>query len=137
MFYRTALAPFDYVKVKTTRLVGLLLNIFCLRKHVIHLRDIGTEQTRTGLLGLWVNYFRQIIESFPHNALKIESTDLRWTSYNENWLSSKKSHAAKGVPGNFPRASGFVSACTICSQICVQITRNEFLVKSIFQKWST
>lgn len=60
LFYRTTLAPFDYVKVKTTRLVGLLLNIFCLRKHVIHLRDIGTEQTRTGLMGLWVNCFCQI-----------------------------------------------------------------------------
>ncbi|KAK7578145.1 hypothetical protein V9T40_010350 [Parthenolecanium corni] len=53
--FKTALAPYDYVKVKTTRLVGLLLNIFCLRKHVIHLRDIGTEQTRTGLMGLWGN----------------------------------------------------------------------------------
>ncbi|XP_065201140.1 inositol polyphosphate 5-phosphatase K-like [Planococcus citri] len=53
--FKTALAPYDYVKVKTSRLVGLLLNIFCLRKHVVHLRDIYTEQTRTGLMGFWGN----------------------------------------------------------------------------------
>lgn len=49
------------MKVKTSRLVGLVLNVFCLRKHVIHLRDINTEQTRTGLLGFWVYIFTRLL----------------------------------------------------------------------------
>ncbi|XKL59403.1 hypothetical protein PGB90_000419 [Kerria lacca] len=53
--FKTTLAPYDYVKVKTARLVGLLLNVFCLRKHVIHLRDMNAEQTKTGLMGFWGN----------------------------------------------------------------------------------
>lgn len=33
---------------------GLLLVVFAKRKHVIHLREVETEYTRTGLAGLWV-----------------------------------------------------------------------------------
>ncbi|KDR07202.1 phosphatidylinositol 4,5-bisphosphate 5-phosphatase A-like isoform X2 [Zootermopsis nevadensis] len=53
--YRDVLAKWDYVKVKTIRLQGLLLSLFCLRKHLLHLRDIETQYTRTGLGGMWGN----------------------------------------------------------------------------------
>ncbi|XP_069704988.1 inositol polyphosphate 5-phosphatase K-like isoform X2 [Periplaneta americana] len=53
--YRDVLATRDYVKVKTIRLQGLLLSLFCLRKHLLHLRDIETQYTRTGFGGMWGN----------------------------------------------------------------------------------
>ncbi|XP_063238865.1 inositol polyphosphate 5-phosphatase K-like isoform X2 [Bacillus rossius redtenbacheri] len=53
--FREVLAKMDYVKVKTVRLQGTVLNLFCLRKHLIYLRDIETQYTRTGFRGLWGN----------------------------------------------------------------------------------
>uniref|UniRef100_A0A8D8M2R1 Phosphatidylinositol 4,5-bisphosphate 5-phosphatase A n=2 Tax=Cacopsylla melanoneura TaxID=428564 RepID=A0A8D8M2R1_9HEMI len=53
--FKNALAPHDYVKVKTVRLVGILLNVFCLRKHLSFLRNMESGVTRTGLMGLWGN----------------------------------------------------------------------------------
>ncbi|KAJ9598186.1 hypothetical protein L9F63_011124 [Diploptera punctata] len=53
--YRDVLAAKDYVKVKTIRLQGLLLSLFCLRKHLLHLRDIETQYTKTGFGGMWGN----------------------------------------------------------------------------------
>jgi len=53
--YRDVLSKWDYVKVKTIRLQGLLLSLFCLRKHLLHLRDIETQYTRTGFGGMWGN----------------------------------------------------------------------------------
>ncbi|KAL1140543.1 hypothetical protein AAG570_000473, partial [Ranatra chinensis] len=53
--FRQTLMPFGYIKIKTVRLVGLVLTVFCLRKHVIHLRDMQSVCTRTGLMGLWGN----------------------------------------------------------------------------------
>ncbi|XP_026682622.1 inositol polyphosphate 5-phosphatase K-like, partial [Diaphorina citri] len=53
--FRTALSPHDYVKVRTVRLVGILLNVFCLRKHLNYLRNMESAITRTGLMGLWGN----------------------------------------------------------------------------------
>ncbi|CAH1397778.1 unnamed protein product [Nezara viridula] len=52
--FRQALIPYGYVKVRTVRLVGLVLSVFCLRKHVVHLRDMESRVTRTGLMGFWV-----------------------------------------------------------------------------------
>lgn len=53
--FKNALAPHDYVKVKTVRMVGIMLNVFCLRKHLTNLRSMETQITRTGLMGLWGN----------------------------------------------------------------------------------
>lgn len=53
--FKNALAPYNYVKVKTVRLVGIMLHVFCQRKHITHLREIYVEYTKTGLLGLWGN----------------------------------------------------------------------------------
>ncbi|XP_014278475.1 inositol polyphosphate 5-phosphatase K-like [Halyomorpha halys] len=53
--FRQALIPYGYVKARTVRLVGLVLSVFCLRKHVVHLRDMESRVTRTGLMGFWGN----------------------------------------------------------------------------------
>lgn len=53
--FREALKEFDYVKLKTQRLQGLVLNVFCLRKHLIHIRSIDTQYTKTGFGGMWGN----------------------------------------------------------------------------------
>ncbi|XP_067010509.1 inositol polyphosphate 5-phosphatase K isoform X2 [Anabrus simplex] len=53
--FRQVLATHDYVKVKTIRLQGLLLSLYCLRKHLLHLRDIETQYTKTGFGGMWGN----------------------------------------------------------------------------------
>lgn len=45
----------DYVIVKSEQMQGLLLTLFAKRKHLLHLRDIDTTYTRTGLGGIWVN----------------------------------------------------------------------------------
>jgi hypothetical protein len=63
LFHRDVLARWDYVKVKTIRLQGLLLSLFCLRKHLLHLRDIETQYTRTGLGGMWVCIYKGIMFS--------------------------------------------------------------------------
>ncbi|XP_073981738.1 inositol polyphosphate 5-phosphatase K-like [Rhodnius prolixus] len=52
---RNVLVKYGYVKAKTVRLVGIILSMFCLRKHIIHLRDMQNICTRTGLMGLWGN----------------------------------------------------------------------------------
>ncbi|XP_003487528.1 inositol polyphosphate 5-phosphatase K-like [Bombus impatiens] len=53
--FRDILKKYDYVKIRTQRLQGLVLNIFCLRKHITHLRLIEAQYTRTGCGGMWGN----------------------------------------------------------------------------------
>lgn len=53
--FRDILKTQDYVKIKTQRLQGLVLNIFCLRKHINQLRSIEARYTKTGFGGLWGN----------------------------------------------------------------------------------
>lgn len=45
----------DYVKIKSIRLQGLLLSVFTLRRHLLSVREVESEYTRTGLSGMWVN----------------------------------------------------------------------------------
>ena len=53
--FRDILKQHDYVKIRTQRLQGLVLNAFCLRKHITHLRLIEAQYTRTGFGGMWGN----------------------------------------------------------------------------------
>lgn len=53
--FRDVLKEYDYVKVCSQRLQGLILNGFCLRKHITHLRSVEAQFTRTGFHGLWGN----------------------------------------------------------------------------------
>ncbi|GAB0097552.1 inositol polyphosphate 5-phosphatase K [Sergentomyia squamirostris] len=45
----------NFVVVKTEQMQGLLLMVFTRKKHLLHLRDIEAEYTRTGLGGIWGN----------------------------------------------------------------------------------
>ncbi|XP_053987334.1 inositol polyphosphate 5-phosphatase K-like isoform X2 [Hylaeus anthracinus] len=53
--FREILKQYDYVKIRTQRLQGLVLNGFCLRKHITHLRSIEAQYTKTGFKGMWGN----------------------------------------------------------------------------------
>lgn len=52
--FKSILKLRDYVVVKTEHLQGLLLILFAKRRHVLHIRNIEPEFTRTGLAGMWV-----------------------------------------------------------------------------------
>lgn len=43
-----------YVAIKSLQMQGLLLVVFTKRQHLLHLREVETEYTRTGLGGMWV-----------------------------------------------------------------------------------
>lgn len=43
-----------YVGVKSEQMQGILLVLFAKREHLLHVREIETEFTRTGLAGVWV-----------------------------------------------------------------------------------
>ncbi|CAH1958312.1 unnamed protein product [Acanthoscelides obtectus] len=45
----------EYIKIKSIRLQGLLLVVFCLKKHLLNVREIESEYTRTGFSGMWGN----------------------------------------------------------------------------------
>lgn len=51
---RDVLKKHDYVKIRSQRLQGLVLNAFCLRKHLTQLRLIEVQYTKTGFGGMWV-----------------------------------------------------------------------------------
>lgn len=53
--FRDVLKQYDYVKIRSQRLQGIVLNAFCLRKHVTRLRLIETQYTKTGFGGMWGN----------------------------------------------------------------------------------
>ncbi|KAL3283968.1 hypothetical protein HHI36_018139 [Cryptolaemus montrouzieri] len=52
---REVLEKRDYVKLKSIRLQGLIMSVFALRKHLLNVREIESEYTRTGLSGIWGN----------------------------------------------------------------------------------
>lgn len=53
--FKEVLKERDYVVIKTEQMQGLLLSVFARRKHLLHLRQVETEYTRTGLGGIWVS----------------------------------------------------------------------------------
>lgn len=52
---RAVLQDYDYIKLKTVRLQGLVLSVYCLRKHILNIREVESDYTRTGLSGMWVS----------------------------------------------------------------------------------
>lgn len=50
---RGSLAPLGYVKVRTIRLVGIVLSLFSLSKHAASLRGLESQYTRLGFAGYW------------------------------------------------------------------------------------
>lgn len=59
---RDILGARDYVKVKSIKLQGLLLSVYSLRRHLLNIREVEAEYTRTGLSGMWVNLFLRVFE---------------------------------------------------------------------------
>ena len=51
---RSDLSGRGYVKVRSIRLMGIVLSLFCLTKHVPHIRGLETQYTRLGFGGYWV-----------------------------------------------------------------------------------
>ncbi|XP_067627978.1 phosphatidylinositol 4,5-bisphosphate 5-phosphatase A-like [Eurosta solidaginis] len=49
------LIPYDYIKVSTEQLQGILVMMFAQPKHEPHIKDVEVQNTRTGLRGLWGN----------------------------------------------------------------------------------
>lgn len=49
------LDAYEYLKVETEQLQGILIMLFTQRQHIPHMQDILTQNTRTGLGGLWGN----------------------------------------------------------------------------------
>lgn len=59
IYFRAALAPHGYVKIRTIRLLGIVLSIFVLRNHLIHIKNMETQYTRLSLGGYLVSSFLQ------------------------------------------------------------------------------
>ncbi|KRF79331.1 phosphatidylinositol 4,5-bisphosphate 5-phosphatase A isoform X2 [Drosophila virilis] len=53
--FASTLSEHEYVKVHSKQLQGILITMFAQHKHIPHMKDIETEETRTGLGGLWGN----------------------------------------------------------------------------------
>lgn len=52
--FKELLGERDYVGIKSEQMQGLLLNVFAKRDHLLHVREVESEYTRTGLGGIWV-----------------------------------------------------------------------------------
>lgn len=53
--FKELLVQRDYVGIKCEQMQGLLLNVFAKRDYLLHIRDVESEYTRTGLGGMWVS----------------------------------------------------------------------------------
>lgn len=53
--FKELLVERDYVGIKCEQMQGLLLNVFAKRNYLLHVRDVESEYTRTGLGGMWVS----------------------------------------------------------------------------------
>lgn len=52
--FKEMLGERDYVAIKSLQMQGLLLVLFTKRQHLLHIREVEPEYTRTGLGGMWV-----------------------------------------------------------------------------------
>lgn len=89
---RTSLAPFGYMKVRSVRLMGIVLSFFCLEKHLAFIRGLETQYTRLGYGGYWGNkgcvsvrfqvYGIKVAVVNCHLAAHVEYNQDRIDSYN-------------------------------------------------------
>lgn len=54
--FKDLLKDRGYVSIKSEQMQGLLLLLFAKRQHLLHVRQVESEYTRTGLAGIWVIY---------------------------------------------------------------------------------
>ena len=55
--FRDVLGDYGYVKIKTNRLVGIVLSVYVRREALLRYEDIDAYVTRTGFGGLWVSFY--------------------------------------------------------------------------------
>lgn len=55
--FKELLKDRDYIAIKSEQMQGLLLNLFVKREHMLHVREVETESTKTGLGGIWVSFY--------------------------------------------------------------------------------
>lgn len=46
-----------YITIKSEQMQGLLVLLFAKKQHLLHVREVESEYTRTGLGGIWVRIF--------------------------------------------------------------------------------
>lgn len=73
---RDLLQTRGYIKLKSVRLQGLLLNVYCLRKHLLNVREVESEYTRTGLSGMWVRFTAAYVHNHVYFKRHFSSTTL-------------------------------------------------------------
>lgn len=44
-----------YIAIKSEQMQGLLVILFAKKQHLLHIREVESEYTRTGLGGIWVS----------------------------------------------------------------------------------
>lgn len=69
--FKELLGERGYVMIKSLQMQGLLLVLFTKREHLLHLREVETEYTRTGLGGMWVctTYFLLLLMESKHQLI--------------------------------------------------------------------
>lgn len=50
-----------YITIKSEQMQGLLVILFAKKQHLLHIREVESEYTRTGLGGIWVSGFYEIV----------------------------------------------------------------------------
>lgn len=63
--FKELLGERDYVAIKSLQMQGLLLVLFSKREHLLHVREVEPEYTRTGLGGMWVCIVFSVIFCVP------------------------------------------------------------------------
>ena len=58
---RNTLSNYDYVKIKSIRYFGTVITVFCLRRHMLYLRNI--ESQHTSLIPDWKSYGKCFISN--------------------------------------------------------------------------
>lgn len=53
--FKELLRERGYIAIKSEQMQGLLLILFAKRDHLLHIREVESEYTRTGLGGMWGN----------------------------------------------------------------------------------
>lgn len=103
--FKDLLRSRDYVVLKTEQMQGLLLIVFTKRKHLLHVREVEAEYTRTGLGGIWGNkgavsirmnlYGTSLVFVNAHLAAHDHMLDERVDDYN-SILEQHKYHVKTG-----------------------------------------
>jgi hypothetical protein len=53
---RSALVVHGFIKIRTIRMLGLVLSVFVQKKHLIHVKNMESQYTRLSLAGFVVSF---------------------------------------------------------------------------------